>query len=412
MASAKAWLDETDGKSVVRQSFDRLALPGEGSFAGVSAEPNGDMYAFTKSGEQKLDAMKGGEYKDAFYDYIRSVGLGRAMKAESMKVLNEGSDSAGGFWVPPDYRNELIKKIAAMSVVRQNATVYTTGSDVISFPKVVYNTATDDAEGKLFTSGVRFGWQASTPLSADISEATNPVAGRDTIPVHTASAALILTREQLEDNSFDILGYISGLMSEAFGLGEESAFWTGNGAGQPWGVSLAPNIAVDDTAGGMLIKSNKSGEFTWAGSTDPSSYTASLGILGLEAALPPQYDVAGRWYASKKSFAAIRGLTDTAGRPLWNQTDGNYTSWVNGYPSTLLGYPIAKAQFVADPAASSKSMYFGDMRAYYVIDRVGLSIEVLRELRALRGEVVVYARKRVGGQLVHDWKMKVLQLTT
>jgi HK97 family phage major capsid protein len=52
------------------------------------------------------------------------------------------------------------------------------------------------------------------------------------------------------------------------------------------------------------------------------------------------------------------------------------------------------------------------MRAYYIADRVGLSIEVLREIKALRDEVVLYSRKRVGAQLVHDWRLKVMKLAT
>ena len=40
---------------------------------------------------------------------------------------------------------------------------------------------------------------------------------------------------------------------------------------------------------------------------------------------------------------------------------------------------------------------------------MGLSIEVLREVAALRDMVVVYARKRTGGQLVKDWMVKAMK---
>jgi hypothetical protein len=36
----------------------------------------------------------------------------------------------------------------------------------------------------------------------------------------------------------------------------------------------------------------------------------------------------------------------------------------------------------------------------------------LREVRALRDEVVILARKRTGGQLVETWKMKTLKLSS
>jgi len=400
----KAWAQAPDGQSRVKASFAREALPGEGEAPGLTAEPNGDMYAVEGIGEAKLKALKSGAYKDAFIQYIRAVGLGRGMKGDAMKVLNEGADTAGGFWVPPDYRNELIKKIATMAAVRPNASVYTTGSDVLSFPKVTYTT--DDK----YTSGARFSWQASTPLDADISEATNPVAGRENIPVHTATAAIILTREQLEDNSFDLLGYISMILEEAYSLGEEDAFLNGNGAGQPQGILSHSNATVADASGGMMILSGISGGVSWQSAS--GSEDSTKGLIGMEGALPPQYEENARWLAAKKTYGAIRGLVDSQKRPLWQQTDGMFQSWVRGYPATLLGYPIAKSQFMPALASNSYSVLFGDLRGYYIADRVGLSIEVLREIRALRGEVVVYARKRVGGQLVQDWRLKTLKAAT
>jgi HK97 family phage major capsid protein len=50
------------------------------------------------------------------------------------------------------------------------------------------------------------------------------------------------------------------------------------------------------------------------------------------------------------------------------------------------------------------------MKGYYIADRIGLSVEVFRETLAARDQVLVYMRKRVGGQLVHYWRMKALKV--
>jgi HK97 family phage major capsid protein len=63
---------------------------------------------------------------------------------------------------------------------------------------------------------------------------------------------------------------------------------------------------------------------------------------------------------------------------------------------------------MADVAASANPLVLGDMRGYFIADRVSLSVEVFREVYGLRDQVVVYMRKRVGGQLVHYWRMKFL----
>jgi HK97 family phage major capsid protein len=54
-------------------------------------------------------------------------------------------------------------------------------------------------------------------------------------------------------------------------------------------------------------------------------------------------------------------------------------------------------------------LVLGDMKGYKIVDRVGLSVEVFREVYGLRDQVVVYARKRVGGQLTDYWRMKGLK---
>jgi HK97 family phage major capsid protein len=412
----KAWGAESQG-SKVAATFERQTLPGEGDMPGITADPNsGEMYAapgqFKSAGQKKLDALKDGSYKDAFADMIRTVGLGRSMKGDAMKVLNEGSDPSGGFWIPPDFRPELIKKMAAMATVRPNARVYTTGTDHITFPAVNYNGSTsDDTYANLFTSGVRFSWRGSQASTSDISEATNPIAGQLKIPVHLATAAIIVTREQLEDNSFDLLGYISELGAEAFGLGEESAFTNGTGAGQPRGFTVHPsmNIAYStySTVAGVTYWGNQilSGTTTvaWGGTT--------TGIIGTEAQLPPQYENSAKWYGNKTTFAAIRALNaGTSTLPQWSLGD-SYPNYSNGMSPSLLGYGIQKNQFMTNPATGNEYLALGDLKGYYIADRVGMSVEVFREVYGLRDQVVVYMRKRTGGDLVHYWRMKVLSST-
>lgn len=422
LEAAKKYGQESAG-SVVAASFGREALDGEGEIPGVTADPHtGEMRAvdgaFKSAGQKKLDSLKSGEYKDAFADMIRMKGLGREsqMKSGAMKILNEGSDTSGGFWLPPDYRPELIKKIAAMSSIRPNASVYTTGTDHLTFPAVTYNGSTvDDTYANIFTSGVRFSWRTSAGSTSDYSEATNPIAGQINIPVHLATAAIILTREQLEDNSFDLLGYITQLGGEAFALGEEYAYTLGSGSGQPQGFTVHPatDIAASTSAavGGITYWGNKitSGSTTiaWgAAATYPGT-----GIIGMEASLPPQYEPNAKWYANKFTYAAIRGINaGTTTLPQWSLGD-SYPNFANGMNASLLGYSLVKNQFMGNPATAVKYMGFGDMGGYYIVDRVGLSVEVFREVYGLRDQVVVYMRKRTGGQLVHYWKMKTLTST-
>lgn len=407
----KQWAEAPDGQSAIKSGFDRPAMPGEGMIDGVTQDASGELVAFKALGEAKLRALKSPEYTDAFAQHIRQRSILGAdwrsgMKGDALKILQAGIDESGGFWMPPDYRTELIKKTAAFASVRPNATVITTGSDLVTFPKVVYTT------DQKYTSGVRFSWNGEVP-AANITEATNPVAGRVNIPVNVASAAVFLSRSMVEDNSFDILGYCSELFAEAFGLGEEDAFWNAVGAGTPEGILQNANAVIaNGTGDGMYVNSGHATALTWGHAAAPTA-AVTKGILGIETALPPQYEANAKWFANKLTYSSIRGLTDTQTRPLWQSTDApGLTNYVRGLPQTLLGYPVEKSQFIPDIAANALVAAFGDMRGYMIADRVGLSIEVFREVLGLRDLVAIYARKRVGGALLQPWRMKLLKVAS
>lgn len=407
MDAVKRFTESPDGNSAVKSGFTREALPGEGVIPNTAVE-NGELYGLDKEAEDRVAILKSAAYVDAFTQHIRAKairgdGWRAAMTPRALKILQAGDDESTGFWVPVDYRNDLVKKTATLSAVRQNATVITTGSDLVSFPTVKYTT------DQKYTSGVRFGWNGDAP-SANIAESTNPVAGRITIPIHVATATVFLARTSLEDPMFDLLGYISELFAEAFGLGEEDGYWNGNGIGCPEGIFTNANAAIaHGTGDGMVVNSGHATALTWGASATPST-AATKGLLGLEAALPPQYEMGAKWYANKSTYSSIRALTDKDERPLWQTTDApGLTNYVRGLPQTLLGYPVEKSQFLPDLAASSLSVVFGDLRGYTIADRTGLSIEVFREVMGLRDLVAIYARKRTGGALLRPWQLKVLK---
>ena len=406
----KNWASSSAG-SAVSTTFNQ-AVPGAGEIPGVTQDKNdpnnGELFALNQMGEDTLKIYKSGAYKDAFVGYLRAKARGDPLsskhanilsqvKSGAMKVLQEAVDTSGGAWLPPDFRAEVIKKIVTITSIRRNAQVYTTGTDMITFPAVTWTT------NDLYTTGATLTWQGSVALAAATAESTNPVAGQIKIPVNEAVCKFLMTRSQMEDNSFDMLGYLGEVLAETYAVGEESAFTNGTGATQPAGFLTNTNLIANH------IHSGVSAHIRWegiVGSEDPT-----LGLLGVEAALPPQYEGGAKWYANKASYGAIRGLADSNHRPLWQQTDGQFGNWALGYPVTLLGYPIEKDQFIPSEAADSYPVVLGDMKVYYIVDRVGLSVEVFRETYADWGQVLIYGRKRLGGQLVKDWMLKALVLT-
>jgi len=418
----KKWSKESDGTAVVPATFDRLALTEEGEIKGLTADPKtGEMMVLpgfhSEEGERNLKALKSGAYTDFFVQKLRAQANFKTahdwrsqIKGNAMKILNEGSFTAGEAWIPPDFRANLIQRMATMVSVRPNATVMTTGTDHVTFPQAVYTT--DDK----YTSGLRATWQGSGAQTSDPAEATNPIAGQVRIPVFLLTANIIVQREQVEDNSFDLLGYITKLGAESYALTQEDTYTSGNGVSKPFGFTVHPAASIANgststingtTYTGGEIFSGTSGVLAWgnAGATN-------TGVIGTEAVLPPQYEAGAAWYAQKQTYSILRGLNaGTATLPQWSLGE-SWPNYANGYQASLLGYPVKKNQFMDSVATGVTSqtpvMTLGDMSAYWIVDRVGFSVEVNPWVYQARDQVLIYMRMRTGGQLVEYWKMKFL----
>ena len=319
-------------------------------------------------------------YRGAFENYMRN-GKG-ALTGRDFKTLTEGTDNAGGFLVPEDYQTELIKKMATLATIRARARVATTSRDIGKWPKIKY-TADDK-----YTSGVRMSWTGESPASGTSHRVTDPEFGLYQIPIHTAMASMPLSNDLVEDSAFDILGISSDLLAEAFNLGENDAFLNGNGISRPMGI-----LAQVDNGGPASIVS-----------VNASTLTAD-GLIDLVYALPAQYESNATLITSKATEKVIRKLKDANNNylwPIWPQQGGFAPA-----PRDFLGFPALRDEFMPGIAAGAYPALFGDLKGYLVLDRVGLSVQRLSEIYAENNITLLLARKRLGGQTIEPWRMKV-----
>src|SRR5574339_250137 len=269
----KAWGKKSDGTAVVPATFDRLALTEEGEIKGLTADPKtGELVVLpglhSEEGERNLKTLKSGAYMDFFAQKVRLLGNTRTandwrshMKGNAMKILNEGSFTAGEAWIPPDFRAQLVQRMATLTSVRPNATVMTTGSDHITFPQAVYTT--DDK----YSSPFRATWQGSGAQTSDPSEGSNPVSGQIRLPVYLLTANIIVQREQIEDNSFDLLGYITKIGAESFALTQEDTYTNGTGVSQPVGFTKHPTASIANGSTSTVNGTTYSGGRLYSGSS-------------------------------------------------------------------------------------------------------------------------------------------------
>lgn len=261
-------------------------------------------------------------YASAVESYVRK-GINR-VGPNDRKLLEEALDTAGGFLVPEDMMGQIIKKIAARAVFRNFARVVTTGRDMVTLIRRKYTTDNQ------YTSGARLTWTGETPSSATAHRITDQVYGELNVPVNTAMASQLISKNLLEDSAYDVLDDSSSIFAEAFALGEENVFWRGTGAGQPRGLLVDASDTVN-----------------WDAQVQTAATANAIDadeVIDVAYALPEQYELNARWFMTKATEKYIRKLKDSSSDYIWpivSQVGG-----LGGIPGDLLDFPRSRVPFM------------------------------------------------------------------
>ncbi|GBD48531.1 phage major capsid protein [Methylopila sp. Yamaguchi] len=277
-----------------------------------------------------------------------------------VKTLTVSADANGGYLAPDEFANEILKLTTEFSPIRAYANVTTVGADKILFPRR--------------TGSVAASWVAEI----DPRTASQPSFEQVAIENFELATYTDASVKLLEDNAYNLEGFLSAEFGERFGMAEGLAFVKGTGAGQPKGLLTAAGIAE--------IKTGVAADF-------PATNPADV-LVKMFHALPTVHSARGCWIMNRKTLGLVRLWKDAQGRYLVNDPkDGGF--------STLFGRPVIEATDMPDVAAGAFPIMFGDLSGYRIVDRVGLSF--LRDPYSLAGvgQVRFHARKRTGADVTH-----------
>lgn len=277
-----------------------------------------------------------------------------------VKTLTSANDPQGGYLAPDEFANEILKLTTEFSPIRAYANVTTVGSDKILFPRR--------------TGSVAASWVAEI----DPRTASQPSFEQIAIENFELATYTDASVKLLEDNAYNLEGFLSGEFAEQFGKAEGLAFVKGTGVGQPKGLLTATGIAEINTGNASAF---------------PASNPADV-LVKMFHALPTVHSARGCWIMNRKTLGVVRLWKDAQGRYLVNDA-------VDGGFSTLFGRPVIEATDMPDIAAGAFPILFGDLSGFRIVDRVGLSF--LRDPYTLAGvgQVRFHARKRTGSDVTH-----------
>lgn len=285
----------------------------------------------------------------AFERFVRT-----GVKAAPGTPLSHGSE---GEVVPEDFAAELIRARERFSVVRRLARPFTTDRDVLRVPKrTVKSQPSWTGEGEQIP-------QSPGEFDAILFQP------------YKLSHIVTLTSEWLEDQAFDVVGYLVGEAAELFGVAEETAFWTGTGDGEIQGI-MHGGFPEIETAGAAITADD---------------------VIALYYSLPTPYRQNAAWFMSSTVAQVLRtAKAATSGAYIW-------TDLASG-DATLLGRPVYIVEDLpseVDPG-TAQVVFFGDLRAGYgVCDRTRITMRRLEELYADYDSVGLLFRARVDGRVLN-----------
>lgn len=328
---------------------------------------------------------------DEFKDVAEYLGVER-------KSLSTVVAADGGYMVLPEYEATMEEILLETSPVRQLADVREIGTNELKLP--------------INRKGTTVAWINE---KGSRTETNTPTISQESFYAQELYAYPQVTLAMLEDATFDVEGWLSDEVTEAFMIAENTAFITGSGSGKPLGF-LATSIdkvaatsydANTNWGSWAYVASGKAGAFADSYPGDavgPTGATQGADcLIDLVYALKPQYRQNGDFAMNRKTLGTIRKLKDGQGNYIVRDAITQ-----SGMVPMLLGYPTWEFQDMADIAADSYSVAFGDFqKAYQIVDRIGM--QVRRDELTSPGFVKFHFRKRTGGGPKHYDALKLLK---
>lgn len=272
-------------------------------------------------------ALSMGDFLKAVFNkdekFLEEAGVVKTANGQS-----EGTSADGGFTVPTEYANEIVKLERQFSIVRRICRLFPMGSLTRLVPR-----------------------QLTNPTVTWTAEATNHTKTKATFEQITqtakkVSALVPMTEELLADNNVNLDTFLFQVVAEAIGREEDRVALAGNAGGSdPFnGVLYATGVNNVSMAGATL---------NW---TD---------LVDIQMALKAPYRARGRFVIGSTALGLVMKLKDDYNRPIWTMPDV-------GSPGVIMGKPYDET----DGTAMASIIEFGDWGNYlWISDRGGYDVK-------------------------------------
>lgn len=310
---------------------------------------------------ERMPAPAQARMTEAFGAYLRQ-GSPESMQIYSAIQMDRPTQ-AGYLVAPEQFVSELIKELADATFMRKKARVLPPlkGAHSLGYP---VRTARMNS----------FAW--GTELQEPNPDVTLAFGKREFKPRPGTSE--ILVSKTLVRNVDDIDALIRGEIAEEAGEAMEKAYMSGDGANCPLGLFHASPDGIDtdrDVSTGNTATEIK---------VD--------GLLEAKFAVKDKYQPGCEWIFHRTAILKLMKLKDSDGQYIWQP------SVVQGTPDLLLGRPVNSSEFAPHTFTTGKYVgLYGDLKHYWIVDALGLEIQVLTELYARSNQIDYLSRLETDG---------------
>jgi HK97 family phage major capsid protein len=300
----------------------------------------------------------------AFWKYLLSPpvpsplgGSVYSLDVEEHRVLSKATSAAGGYLVPTSLDDQITAARRARAVIGAISREIITGdgTTLLVPTTTTHGVATWTAENATYT-------------------ASDEVFGQVSVGAFKSSTKVIVSEELARDAGADFEAYLADELGLRIATVEETAFAVGDGSGKPLGIvhASSPYTVSQAAVGSSLL-------------FKPAD------ILQFYKALPAAYRLNAVWIIAADDFASLAASADSAGGLVYPSLQFD--------PPSLYGRPVLISGDLPTPAASAKSLAFGNWELAYAVRRVrGVAVQRQEELHSDTGQIGFRAFERLDGR--------------
>lgn len=304
------------------------------------------------------------EYRSAF---MKLICFGAdSINIDEKRALQADTQTTGGFLLMPLQMVDALIKAADNAVIIRNKATKFQISSAHSLGAPSLDTDPDDAD-----------WTAELGTG---NEDSSMALGRRELKPHALSKRIKVSNRLLrmlpaaESLVISRLGY-------KFGVAQEKAFMSGNGAGQPLGIFTASNDGIPTSRD--VSTGNSATDITFDG------------LIEAKYSVKEAYMRIAEWIFHRDAVKKLAKLKDGEGQYIWQPSKRD------SEPDMLLGRPFNMSEYAPNTFTSGQyAGIFGDFSQYWIADALDMQVQRLVELYAATNQTGLIGRMETDGMPV------------